>query len=79
MEKNIQNFLAFNNKKGMYRDEIRKHDKPHPKQTTKPTNLWLFDNLKLNLFQILGPSLVTLSSFNDLKEYCENMDIVIVT
>lgn len=37
--KNMQNFLAFNNKKGMYMDEIRKHDRPEPRHTAKQMSL----------------------------------------
>lgn len=68
--KNIQNFLAFNNRKGMYMDEIRKHDRPEPKQQTKQISLWDVVNLNVSLSQRVR--FVASSSFiNDLKEYLE--------
>lgn len=69
--KNIQNFLAFNNRKGMYIDEIRKHDRPEPRHTAKQMSLWVADSLNVNLFKKLGPLEVESSSINDLNEYCE--------
>lgn len=67
----MQNFLALNINTGIYIDDIRKHDKPEPKQTAKYISLWVADNLNVNLFQKLGPLVVVSSFIKDLKEYCE--------
>ena len=76
--KNIQNFLALNNKKGIYIDDIRKQDMPDPRQTAKQINLCVADSLKSNLFQKLGPLVVDPSSTRDLNEYCELNIIVFI-
>jgi len=67
--KKMQNFLALNNRKGMYIDEIRKHDRPVPRQTAKQISLWVALSLKQNLFQKLG-SMDESSFISDLNEYC---------
>lgn len=69
--KNIQNFRALNNRKGMYIEDMRKQDRPEPKQTAKHISLWVADNLKVKRFQKLGPLVVASSFISDLKEYCE--------
>lgn len=69
--KNIQNFLAFNNRNGIYIEDMRKQDRPDPKHTAKQINLWVVDNLNVNLFQKPGPLVVASSFINDLNEYCE--------
>lgn len=67
----MQNFRALNSRNGIYIEDMRKHDKPEPRQTAKQINLCVADNLKVNRFQKLGPLLVASSFINDLKEYCE--------
>ena len=69
--KNIQNFLALNNRNGMYIEEMRKQEIPEPRHTAKQINLWVADNLNVYLFQKLGPLVVESSFINDLNEYCE--------
>lgn len=70
--KNIQNFRALNTRRGIYNVEIRKHEKPQPRHTTKQISLVVVESLNAeDLFQKLGPPVVTLSSTSDLKEYCE--------
>lgn len=38
-EKNMQNLRALNSRNGIYIEDMRKHDKPEPKQTAKQINL----------------------------------------
>lgn len=70
-EKKMQNFLAFRSRKGMYIDEMRKQERPEPKQTAKQINLWVAVSLNVNRFHKLGPLVVVSSLISDLKEYCE--------
>lgn len=69
--KNMQNFLALNNRKGIYIEDMRKHEMPEPRQTAKQISLCVADSLKVKRFQKLGPLEVVSSFINDLNEYCE--------
>lgn len=69
--KNTQNFLALNNKNGMYSDERMKQERPEPRHTAKQISLCVADNLILNLLRKLGPLVVESSLISDLNEYCE--------
>lgn len=68
--KKMQNFRALNNRKGIYIEDMRKHEIPDPKQTAKHINLCVAESLNVKRSQKLpGPFEVESSFINDLNEY----------